>query len=198
MWVPGKYHVVKKGETLWALSRFYQVDVNTLARNNNIKNPNLIYPGQQILITTKRTKSQVAAQKEKRRTRIAAIKPLDFNWPLRGHIIEHFGSSGQRYNQGIDIRAAEGTPVQSIFSGLVTYSSDELKGYGNMIIIEHNTDFTSIYSHNQVNLVRNGDQVAKNQMIARVGRTGKTTEPKLHFELRFQGEPVNPLLYLPE
>jgi lipoprotein NlpD len=98
--------------------------------------------------------------------------------------------------KGIDIAGQLGQPIQAASSGKVVYTGDGLVGYGRLIIIKHGHNFLSAYAHNRRLLVREGEQVHTGQMIAELGSTG-TTRPMLHFEIRQDGQPVNPLQYLP-
>ena len=105
-------------------------------------------------------------------------------------------SKGRKHD-GIDISAPRGTPIKSTDSGKVIYSGNEIRGYGNIVIIKHGPILTSVYAHNDVNLVQERDRVEKGQVIARVGRAGKTTGSYLHFEIRNHNRPIDPLLVLP-
>jgi lipoprotein NlpD len=111
--------------------------------------------------------------------------------------MKKFGRSQSRKHDGIDIDAASGTPIRAADSGKVIYSGDEIKGYGNIVIIKHGPTLTTVYAHNAANLVREGNAVKKGQVIARVGRTGRATGSHLHFEIRNHNKPVDPLLVLP-
>ncbi|MDQ6951226.1 MAG: M23 family metallopeptidase [Mariprofundales bacterium] len=101
-------------------------------------------------------------------------------------------------HDGIDIGVKIGTPVTAAAAGTVVYSDHRLTGYGNLIIIRHSRDLFTAYAHNQRNLVRRGDRVRSGQIIAKVGSTGHSTGPHLHFEVRRGTTPVDPLLYLPK
>ncbi|MFH1238821.1 MAG: M23 family metallopeptidase, partial [bacterium] len=120
-----------------------------------------------------------------------------FVWPVKGRVTTYFGTKEQKRHLGIDIKAPTGTPVVAARAGKVIYSGSTLPGYGNVIIIEHDRDFSTVYAHNSVNLVQDGIMVQKNQIIAYVGNTGRSTAPHLHFELRRRGRAENPLAYLP-
>ena len=119
---------------------------------------------------------------------------LRWSWPIRGKVIQKFSPS--RGKKGIDISAASGSAIKSSETGKVVYSGQGLVGYGRMIIIKHNDIYLSAYAHNQSLLVIEGQFVKKGQTIARLGRSG-TDKFKLHFEIRKNGKPVNPLTYLP-
>ncbi len=115
-------------------------------------------------------------------------------WPVKGKIIGQF-STGKKLNKGIDISVPVGTSVVSSRSGSVVYAGSKLKGYGNLIIIKHDKNYLSAYAHNRKLLVKEGDWVKQGQRIARSGDSA-STKPKLHFEIRKAGKPVNPLNYL--
>jgi len=119
---------------------------------------------------------------------------LSWAWPVKGKIIQRY--SPKRGKKGIDISAAQGVLIQSSEAGKVVYSGQGLVGYGRMIIIKHNDTYLSAYAHNQNVLVSEGQYVKKGQSIARLGRSG-TDRFKLHFEIRKNGKPVNPLTFLP-
>jgi lipoprotein NlpD len=114
-------------------------------------------------------------------------------WPLAGKVIDKFD---EKRNKGIDISGREGDPVVAASDGSVVYSGSGLRGYGNLVIVKHNDDFISAYAHNRQILVKQGQVVKRGQRIAEVGMTDATS-PKLHFEIRRGGKPVDPLQYLP-
>lgn len=116
-----------------------------------------------------------------------------FAWPISGRIISPFGQSatGER-NDGINIAADLGTPIHAAAEGVVTYSGNELKGYGNLVLIKHEDGYVTAYAHAERTLVNRGDKVTKGQVIAFTGETGDVTEPQLHFEIRHDTKPVDP------
>ncbi|MDR3087890.1 MAG: peptidoglycan DD-metalloendopeptidase family protein [Azoarcus sp.] len=119
----------------------------------------------------------------------------DWIWPVKGDLIGRFGEGNKR-NMGIDIAGAPGTPILAAAGGKVVYAGSGLRGLGKLVIIKHNDDYLTAYAHNRVILVKEADTVARGQKIAELGNTD-TDQPKLHFELRKQGQPVDPLKYLP-
>ena len=120
-----------------------------------------------------------------------------FHWPVEGQILSGFGDmTNDVSNKGIDIQAPEGTAIKAALEGKVSFASDQVKGYGNMIILDHSNGFQTVYAHNSVNLVTVGQQVAKGQAIGNVGSTGRASSAFLHFEIRHNHRPVNPLQYL--
>ncbi len=121
-----------------------------------------------------------------------------FIWPVRGRLIEAYGSgSNGTQNDGINIAAREGAPVYAAAAGEVVYVGNELRGYGNLVLIKHEGGYLTAYAHNSTLLVRKGDHVARGQTIALVGATGQVREPQLHFEIRYGRDPVDPMQYLP-
>jgi murein DD-endopeptidase MepM/ murein hydrolase activator NlpD len=120
-----------------------------------------------------------------------------FLWPLKGRVISEFGpaAAGAR-NDGIDILAKRGEPIHAAAEGTVSYVGNELKGYGNLILIQHDNGFLTAYAHSETVTVERGQHVGKGQVIAYAGATGDVTEPQLHFELRFGTKPINPQPYL--
>ncbi|HUB96479.1 MAG TPA: LysM peptidoglycan-binding domain-containing M23 family metallopeptidase [Stellaceae bacterium] len=127
------------------------------------------------------------------------LKPTSvFIWPVHGHVLASFGESAQgTHNDGIDIAAPEGTPVLAAAAGEVAYAGNELKGYGNLILVKHDNGFVTAYAHNASLLVKRGDRVARGQPIAKVGATGAVDQPQLHFEIRRGTRALDPSDYLP-
>jgi murein DD-endopeptidase MepM/ murein hydrolase activator NlpD len=122
---------------------------------------------------------------------------VTFAWPVTGPVISDFGStSNGGRNDGINIATAMDAPIRASASGTVTYAGDELKGYGNLVLIKHEGGYTTAYAHADRLLVQRGDFVAKGQVIGYAGQTGDVTRPQLHFEIRSNTTPVNPRAYL--
>ena len=120
-------------------------------------------------------------------------RSVAFAWPARGRVISNFGSTqnGER-NDGINIAMPEGTPIKAAASGTVSYSGDELKDYGNLLLIKHDGGYVTAYAHADHLLVARGQTVTKGQVIAYAGRTGDVTTPQLHFEIRHDTTPLDP------
>lgn len=120
-----------------------------------------------------------------------------FPWPVRGRILGAYGSSpGGGHNDGINIGAPLGTPVRAIDGGTVVYSGNEVKGYGNIVLIRHANGWISAYAHLDDVSVRQGETISPGQVIAKVGNSGGVSQPQLHFELRRGQKPVNPTEFL--
>jgi murein DD-endopeptidase MepM/ murein hydrolase activator NlpD len=121
-----------------------------------------------------------------------ADKP-EFRWPARGRVIQGFKPGG---NDGINIALPEGTQIKAAEGGVVAYAGNELKGYGNLVLIRHPTGFVSAYANNGDIQVKRGDSVKRGQTIASSGQSGNVSSPQLHFELRKGSTPVDPTNYL--
>lgn len=120
-----------------------------------------------------------------------------FLWPVRGRVLASYGTGPDgTHNDGINIGAPRGTAVEAIDAGVVAYTGNELRGYGNLILIKHANGWISAYAHCDQLLVRRGEKVTRGQVIARVGSTGNVSEPQLHFELRRGHQPVDPREFL--
>ena len=127
----------------------------------------------------------------------ASIGAPKFRWPVRGRIISNYGrkTDGGR-NDGINLAVPAGTSVRVAESGTVIYSGSKLKGYGNLVLVQHSNGWVTAYAHNEKVLVSKGQQVRRGQIIAQAGKTGNVDQPQLHFELRIKGDPVDPVPYL--
>ncbi|MEW5691762.1 MAG: LysM peptidoglycan-binding domain-containing M23 family metallopeptidase [Candidatus Hydrogenedentota bacterium] len=197
----GRYHTVRRGETLWRISQIYRISVDTLVKVNHLKDHSNIYTGQKlyipyegrIIIIDEGQRDE--GSKEKNET--PDLMGLKFIWPVDGKISSYFGiGDNGGYHQGIDIQAALGKSVLAAADGFIIYS-DVMRGYGNVIMIEHNNSVITVYAHNKKNLANYNTRVKKGEKIAEVGMSGHTTGSHLHFEIRIDGEPVDPLKYLP-
>lgn len=210
-----RYHVVEKGDTLYSISRKYNVDVTTLSQKNHLRPPYTLNVGQRLALSgtifgsgyvassaqAKNTSSSVNSKKTssyassytppKKRT-------AKFQWPVQGRVVSTFGVIGKgRKNDGINISAARGTAVKAADKGTVAYAGNELKGFGNLILVKHPDGWITAYAHNEKLLVRKGQKVIKGEKIATVGSTGGVNSPQLHFEVRAGKKAVNPRAYLP-
>ena len=120
-----------------------------------------------------------------------------FRWPVRGRVIASFGPTPNgSQNDGINLAVPEGTPVKAAEDGVVAYAGNELKGYGNLVLVRHSNGFVTAYAHASDLLVKRGDTVKRGQVIAHSGQTGNVTSPQLHFEIRKGSTPVDPSQYL--
>jgi lipoprotein NlpD len=198
------YHFVRPGENLFRIGKAYDVPLEELARANGITDASQIRVGQRIIIpgVSRSLPVGIITPVEPQATTRGAPQPGEINgdlllWPVNGMINSGYGPRGSSFHDGIDIAAAEGTPILAVEKGEVIYS-DQLRGYGNIVIVRHGAGIISVYAHNEVNLVREGQQVAKGETIARVGSTGRVTGPHLHFEIRKNNSAQDPLRYLPQ
>ncbi|MGB8576153.1 MAG: peptidoglycan DD-metalloendopeptidase family protein [Pseudolabrys sp.] len=145
----------------------------------------------------------VQVAKEEPRTTETAIKTAEpsgampsFRWPVRGRVIAGFGSKNGTQNDGINLAVPEGTPIKAADDGVVAYAGNELKGYGNLVLIRHSNGYVSAYAHASELMVKRGDTIKRGQVIAHAGQTGNVTSPQLHFEIRKGSTPVDPTQYL--
>jgi len=120
-----------------------------------------------------------------------------FRWPVRGRIISAFGPHNGQQNDGIDLSVPEGTSVKAADDGVVAYAGNELKGYGNLVLVRHQNGYVTAYAHASELMVKRGDTVKRGQIIARSGQTGNVNAPQLHFEIRKGKVPVDPVQFLP-
>ncbi len=128
---------------------------------------------------------------------VPATPPARMIWPVHGKIVSKYGTSGGQKNDGIDIAAAKGATVKAAESGKVVYAGNEVAKMGNLLLVEHSGGYITAYGNNESLLVKKGDTVKKGQAIAKVGNSGGTAEPQLHFEVRRSGKTVDPTTVLP-
>jgi murein DD-endopeptidase MepM/ murein hydrolase activator NlpD len=158
-------------------------------------------PAEQIATIPAQNARIATSEPEKAETPVKAAEPAGamqtFRWPVKGRVIAGFGpkpSGGQ--NDGINLAVPEGTPVKAADDGVVAYAGNELKGYGNLVLIRHANGFVSAYAHASELMVKRGDTIKRGQVIANAGQTGNVTSPQLHFEIRKGSTPVDPTKYL--
>ena len=204
----GVYHTVQKGQTLFYISRTYDIDVNRLKRINGIYNPLRLQVGTRLWIPEVRQVLEIHSKKRgakrgkwKNKVKLnedtKAVKGF-FIWPVQGQLTSKFGNRNGRHHDGIDIGARKGTPIVSAADGKVMFSGWGPTGYGLMVIIKHKNNLTTVYAHNSHNHVHKNQVVKQRQKIASVGSTGRSTGPHLHFEVRNNSHAYNPLQYLPK
>ena len=188
---PGIYHEVKRGETIWDISKIYDVSLREIINSNRLPDASKIEIGQLIFVPGI---SDTASSNGYARAR----RSESFIWPVKGAVTSYFGSvKNMIKNKGVDIGTAEGTDILASRGGKVTFASNHLKGYGKTIIIDHLDGFQTVYAHNRDNFVQVDQRVNQNDVIARVGKTGRANKPTLHFEIRKNHKPQNPFYYLP-
>jgi murein DD-endopeptidase MepM/ murein hydrolase activator NlpD len=120
-----------------------------------------------------------------------------FRWPVRGKVITSYGAkTNGKSNDGINLAVPEGTPVKAAEDGVVAYSGNELKGYGNLVLVRHSNGYVTAYAHASELLVKRGDPIKRGQVIAKSGQSGEVGSPQLHFEIRKGSTAVDPLQFL--
>ena len=217
---------VRRGDTLYSLSRKYEVPVRALIQENKIPSPYIIKVGQRLKIpqpktytvchkdtlysmeevpqaTTGAGKKKSAAKSSPKAPNKKEIKvPVSaqkkrFHYPVKGKVIQNFGATkGGSYNDGINIAAKKGTPILVADKGTVAYAGSDLKGYGNLVLVRHEGGWFTAYAHADKVMVKKGQVLKTGQKIATVGKSGGVKTPQLHFEVRYKTKPVNPLTYL--
>ncbi len=211
----GIYHPVQKGQTLYSIAKAYGLSAKELQEINGIQDPSELDVGHHLWIPNadrvvyvaptvpgvakhslpKKKKFVAKGKGVAKKKKMAAKRRL--LWPVRGGVLtSRFGTRNGKNHHGIDIGARRGTPIRAANEGKVEFSGWGPTGYGLMIIIKHPGNLTTVYAHNSRNLVKKGSKVKRGQMIARVGKTGRATGPHVHFEVRNDTHPKNPLLYL--
>ncbi len=213
-----KTYTVRKGDTLYSIARKFDSNVTDVARQNNLKPPYTLKPGQKLLVkswedtgatsaSVKTTKGKSALNppepKAKNTPTKSAIKvpksaqSKRFNRPVSGKVIENFGTTKSGvHNDGINISAKAGTPILAADKGTVAYAGNDLKGYGNLVLLKHDNGWFTAYAHADKISVKKGAVVKAKQAIGTVGKTGGVKTPQLHFEVRYKTKPVDPILYL--
>jgi murein DD-endopeptidase MepM/ murein hydrolase activator NlpD len=213
-------HVVRAGDSVSRIAAHYGVtrksliDANKLARPEQLRiGLRLVVPGThaaagggvvQLIDATLENGDVLVVRAGPRRvpTRLYMASPefdgqaVDFAWPVEGRVVSSFGKRRSGWHAGMDIKAEMGTPILAAAPGVVISSGEE-RAYGRIIRIEHDNGFVTVYAHNLENLVEVGDRVTGGTIIATVGRTGRTSTPHVHFEVRHEGVVYNPLHLLP-
>lgn len=187
----GVWHRVHEGQTLWRIARTYRVGIEEIKEANDIEDVIHIARGTWIFIP--RAERVLFVQGSQGQPAGDPSK-IGFIWPVRGKVVRTFGKIKNDFLFGLDIQA-DGKEVVSSLEGVVVVAG-VIRGYGNTIIIEHDGDFCSLYARNLKILVKEGQEVKKNTVIARI-EPGRDSGEATHFELFYRGKPVNPLYYLP-
>lgn len=215
-----RYVKAKKGDSLWLIGQRYGVSITELAEHNNIKPPYEIAINQKIQIPSIDNSQKYTPQpnyEEPKTTNIVkdtpkkpATKPTittvkgdfkykhplnnsKFIWPVDGKILKRYTKSKKpEPHEGISISAKQGTPIKATNDGEIVYVGDDLKKYGNLIIIKHRSNFMSAYAHTEKVKVKLGQRVSRGQHIANVGKTGKANSPRLFFSLQRNEKVIDP------
>jgi murein DD-endopeptidase MepM/ murein hydrolase activator NlpD len=211
---PGFYRV-ERGDTLTQIARSNRQSVQSIVRWNNLTNPDSIEVGQVLRVappagvasTGGAVRSSAGASSGRSASASAEPRPapaesappaapastISLVWPADGTVFRRFDGGNSK---GIDISAAAGTPVVAAAPGTVVYAGNGLRGYGNLLILKHNSEYLTAYAHNRVLLVKEGQAVKRGEKIAEMGDTD-TDRVMLHFELRYQGRSIDPSRALP-
>ena len=191
--------MVQPGESLYTIAWRYRLDYQDLARWNDLENPDLIYVGQRLSLRAAGATrpAQVSSGSPQPRPLPPApnLAPPTWQWPAQGELVRAFGADSGLEN-GIGIGGSVGQAIRAAAAGRVVYSGSGLIGYGQLLIIKHNDTYLSAYGHNNRLIVGQGDLVERGQTIAEMG-IGPERRPQLHFEIRRNGSPVDPLEHLP-
>ncbi len=192
-------HTVVAGETVYHIAQHFGVSVGRLMVANGLSDPRQLYVGQRLIIPGQYQLAAAAGTDTTLRYPYRGEREArQFLWPVyHGVVSSGFGIRNGAMHEGVDIAAPPGTPVHAADSGAVIFAGS-LHGYGNTVIIRHDDHYATVYGHNEVNLVREGDRVARGQTIAEIGRSGRTSGANLHFEVRRDNVARNPLGFLPE
>jgi len=208
-------YMVQSGDTLYSIAWAYGIDYHNIITINHLQPPYSLKVGQRLYLValTKPVRPHAsiqpaAAAAAKQTAETQAHRPksasqvssqvinVTWQWPVQGTVLHHYNPNNA-LSRGIDIRVRAGNQVRAARSGEVVYAGNGIAGYGNLIIIKHDTEFLSAYAYNAKNLVHEGNRVKAGQIIALVG--GTPIQPNvLHFEIRDRGQPVDPLHYLPK
>ncbi|MBI9030930.1 peptidoglycan DD-metalloendopeptidase family protein [bacterium] len=220
----GLVYRVQSGDNLYRISRNFGITVSQIKDLNSLDS-DLISIDQELYIKkfdskkTQKKKIEVAEKRDKiAEPKVSKSKapatpytspnageatsfPQEwkdaFLLPVSGRLSSPFGMRGGRLHKGVDITAPPGTEIKVAFSGTVTYTGF-LRDYGNVIIVEHGKEVVTVYAHNEINLVKKSDKVNKGDVIARLGSTGKSSGPHLHFEIRVANKPIDPAKIISE
>lgn len=215
----GVLHTVERGQTLWRIARAYGVGVQELAEVNDLPDPTQIkagaglwIPGAERVLRVEPAPALLGKPPDAPPPKPGEKRPPDdddeddsrkvkvsrtrFVWPVKGILFSRFGVRDGTQHEGIDISAPKGTTVVAADDGEVLYAGVQ-RGYGNIVLVKHADGLITIYAHNDENGVAAGTRVRRGQEIAKVGETGRATGPHVHFEVRKDRVPRNPLFFLP-
>lgn len=223
-----RFHTVQAGETLYSVSRLYGVEVSALASLNHLSEPYAIRSGEVLALPASTAPAEkgappptpqpepappsnnapAIATPQMPAPAVATAPPPElkpragsklFAWPVEGRIVEAYGTGpAGTHNDGINIAVRAGEPVRAADAGRVAYAGNELRGYGNLVLIKHAGGYMTAYAHNSKLLVRRGELVKRGQEIALAGATGSVSSPQLHFEIRRGTRALDPTEYLPD
>ena len=202
------FYIVQDSDTIYSIAFAFGLDYRALAKVNNLMPPYPLTPGQRLIMTTEppsetqknlqpttaRPAAPVVVLNNSSAPEAAYTPVAAWVWPTKGELIQNF-STNLEGHPGVSIAGKVGQRIRAAANGIVVYSGDGVRGYGNLIIIKHNQTYLSAYAFNQQNLVTTGDRVQIGQVIARMGQND-AGRSLLYFEIRRNGVPVNPLKFL--
>ena len=203
------FYIVQENDTIYSIAFAFGLDYRALAKVNNLMPPYPLTPGQRLVMTYEPpaqalSKKKTATVGSEAPVVVAGIQTVSENpvqtpitswvWPTKGELIQSFSAKPDGH-PGISIAGKAGQRIRAVANGIVVYSGDGVRGYGNLIIIKHNETYLSAYAFNQQNRVTTGDRVQIGQVIARMGQND-AGRSLLYFEIRRNGVPVNPLKFL--
>jgi lipoprotein NlpD len=205
-------HRVEKGQTLYRIARTYKLSVDALMQANRIDDPRELKSGEELVIPGAHMPSaqvvdadspepappaRTVSVPERRQSQAVKVGTTNgpLSWPLRGVLYARFGRKGKEPHDGIDLAGPAGAPVKTAAPGTTLYAGEQ-KGYGLIVIVEHGDGLVTLYAHNRDVRVKTGQKVREGQVVATVGDSGKTSGPHLHFEVRRDGVPIDPLSVL--
>jgi murein DD-endopeptidase MepM/ murein hydrolase activator NlpD len=205
--LPGSWYVVASGDTPVSIAQRAGIPLEDLLEINGIRRNDARPPGSSLFLygnprglarPEPTAPEPVAVPEPAAGAPAPSEKQAPLRWPLAApRLTSRFGKRWGRPHEGVDMGAPIGTPVYAAAAGSVIYSGDQVRGYGNMVVLKHAEGLVTVYAHNSRLLVRVGDAVTEGQEIARVGDTGRSTAPHLHFEVRRRDTPVDPIPFLP-
>lgn len=210
---PPSIYKVKRGDSLYQVSLVFDVSVTRLARANALRDPFTVHPGDELRVPyagsghniANRSKPTSRARVQK--ASVSSHAPRNYTAPARsssrfmrpvsGRVISRFGpKKGGLHNDGINIKAPRGAPVRAAENGVVMYTGDDLKGYGNLVLIKHGGGYVTAYAHMGKILVKRGQKLNAGETVGTVGSTGQVNTPQLHFEIRKGSRALDPQKYL--
>lgn len=190
--LPGVHHRVEAGQTLWRISKIYNIDLDEIVRVNRISDATKIEVGQLIFIPYRQKPQKYPT------SQATTASSEDFIWPIRGEVIASFGQTfNTMLNKGLNIRPYQHNDVVASRSGKVVFYSDNFENFGKTLIIDHGDGFSTVYARNTQVFVRVGDTVDRGTTIAKAGSSARDKSVYLHFEIRKGYIPQNPYFYLP-
>jgi len=203
----GVTHIVQPGETVYRISRYYEVPIENVIRANHVSDVSDVAVGTQLWIPDAQRSPASASiallpgaiPPPGQSGRVQALREssLVFRLPIHGQVSSGFGRRNGRGHDGIDIRAPRGTPVYAAEAGRVIHAGGGLGDYGRVVILKHVGRYSTVYAHHASLRVSKGEFVEKGDLIGKVGTSGNASGPHLHFEVRRDRAPDDPLSYLP-